>query len=269
MPFVESEKALDLEAFSDSTKGILYDAGGVLRNPTASFNFFIDVANYVAEYNALTSAQKQLVNPTLTAAGIDLTNGLNLLSELVAFGDPLKGVLYNLDGSLKHPIDIANFQMAVDNYVAAYNALLAANKTKVDPILLLLGLNLSDGVGALELEAFSDSTKGILYDAGGVLRNPTASFNFFIDVANYVAEYNALTSAQKLLVNPTLTAAGIDLTNGLNLLSELVAFGDPLKGVLYNLDGSLKHPIDIANFQMAVDNYVAAYNALLAANKTK
>ena len=263
----------------DPALGLLYATGGVLRNPTDSMAFYIVVANFKAAYDALSALNKTKVDPTLLALG--LTLGTLNTADINILGSPTNGILYDQTGTPRDPvayfqqiIDGTDFNTAVSAYLAAYNALSPANKTKANSVLLVFGLNLTDGLSDAEKTILGDPALGLLYATGGVLRNPTDSMAFYIVVSNFKAAYDALSALNKTKVDPTLLALG--LTLGTLNIADINILGSPTSGILYDQTGTPRDPvayfqqiIDGTDFNAAINAYLGAYNSLSAANKTK
>src|SRR3989304_1796241 len=259
--------AAEITTFGDSTKGILYKEDGSPRVPLDAINFFVLLGSFLDLYDALSAADKTKVDTLLLVFGIDLTDGLSA-AEITTFGDSTKGILYKEDGSPRVPLDAINFFVLLGSFLDLYDALSVAEKTKVDTLLLVFGIDLTDGLSAAEITTFGDSTKGILYKEDGSPRVPLDAINFFVLLGSFLDLYDALSVPEKTKVDTLLLVFGIDLTDGLSA-AEITTFGDSTKGILYKEDGSPRVPLDATNFFVLLGSFLDLYDALSAAEKTK
>src|SRR5204863_312318 len=127
------------------------------------------VGSYLSAYNALSGSNKSKVNQTLALFNLNLADGLSDAEKLI-LANSSNGLLYDASGALRNFSQVMDFYVTVGEFLAAYSALSSADKAKVDPTLATLGLTLAT-YDKTDLASFSDSSKGILYDATGAKIN--------------------------------------------------------------------------------------------------
>src|SRR6185295_13631168 len=127
--------------------------------------------------------------------------------------DPTKGILY--DGTtLRVPANSFSFFIAASDFVTAYSALTASDKTKVNATLAILGIDLTDGLGLLDLIAIGDN--GVVLD-GLIVRDPSVTLTLYREVQNFKSAYDAYVTAHptdKTTIDNALAALGINLDDG-------------------------------------------------------
>ncbi|MEM2961129.1 MAG: hypothetical protein QXU67_05940, partial [Candidatus Bathyarchaeia archaeon] len=258
----------EIAVLGNKNNGILYDNNGNPRDAQKTIDFFEAVVGFVNTYNGLSSADKAKANPILNLYGVNLADGVVSKDDIKGLGNdqaPNYNPIYRADGSIRNPTDTFNFFIAAGDFVNTYNGLAAANKTKVDVILALYNINLSDGLDITDLTNLGNDQApnyNPIYRADGSIRNPTDTFNFYIAVVDFYNAWNThalKADINNLILNPIYT---IDLSDGLQL-ADVTNFGKdtaPEYNPLYKADGTLRDGTKTLEFFAAAVDFYNKWN---------
>ncbi len=220
-------------------------------------------------FNAMVNARALLavIRPnTALRNDINALYGLNISSnpsQMVS--EDMRTALFGITGRTGYTqAAFLDFMDAIQDYRAYYNSLSAVQKLNAERVLEALGVDLDNGLDSADLLAFSDPERGILYN-GAQRRNIPEAFAFYFVVEEYLKAFDRLITD---LINFGETQATYDCLDiviaqetGLTFTyqrtlpvyaridaTDMRAFGDPNRGILYDEQGNKRDFDDSMDF---------------------